>query len=410
MDVPSARPITRSNIRVALYCATVFLFLALCILRAPAIFGGRFWAEEGLYYAIFHSGGWQKNLFIGPGYPMVLTNAAVLLSSLIPLQWAPLVTTYIGLGAQVILVVFITLWSERAGFNSINTLLIVAVVAVLPHSAELLANTTNLQWLFAAIALMILLDHGMTSPWLACTILFFCGLSGLAPALLLPAFALKSWLDRTWGSAAQLISLGASASIIIFIGLRYGTQLPARSYPLDPVLYIKALSIQGIVSPLAGFAAAAQIGRWYAFSKEQLGPVLVAIGTASVIFAAFAFALWRSTERRDLFLLGAAYWVSVILGIFGALEPSNLIPWPVVRYFFVPNLILLLLIGKIGMTKPWITAGVFSYIFLIHLWPDPTLQRTFFQGPSWSDELARTEAGRNDRIKIWPNGWTIKMN
>jgi len=64
----------------------VLLYAMLCIARAPQIFAGRFWAEEGVYYAIFaHMTPLESLLYAGLGYPMLVSNALVLAARLVPI-------------------------------------------------------------------------------------------------------------------------------------------------------------------------------------------------------------------------------------------------------------------------------------------------------------------------------------
>ena len=247
----------------ALQAMIIAAYGVFCILRAPQIFAGRFRAEEGVYYEYLQHGASFRSLFsIAHSYPIVLTNVSVLIASFFPVEYAPVVTTAVGFAAQLLLVALLVLWHERIGLDLMTSALIAAALVVIPHSAELYASSSKLQWLAAAIDVVILLDRGRSSTWFSCGFLFIGALSGIAPAMLLPAFLLKWWLDRSRVSIAQFLCLAVPSIAIIVIGRMFLPQNPARSYPLDPELYLGVISTHTI-SDLFGFDVAAELSQWY---------------------------------------------------------------------------------------------------------------------------------------------------
>jgi hypothetical protein len=172
--------------------ALVCLYGAICVLRAPHAFAGRFWAEEGLYYELFQTLSVVSSLFYaGAGYPVFLTNASVLLAELFPVEYAPVITTLVGLGALLTLLVLVLIWSERLGLDKGMAGIVAALIIMLPHTAELTANATNLQWIAAGTCVLVLLLPGNASTRLSCCVVFIAGLAGPATILLIPAFIVK---------------------------------------------------------------------------------------------------------------------------------------------------------------------------------------------------------------------------
>lgn len=394
----------------ALQTIIIIAYGVFSILRAPKIFAGRLRAEEGVYYGLFQYGTAFKNLFLtGPGYPIVLTNASVLLAGLFPVQYAPLVTTAIGFAVQILLVALLVLWHERIGLNLVTSALIAAALIVIPHSAELYASTTKLQWLAAMIDVVILIDLGVGSARLSCGILFVGALSGIAPALLLPAFLLKWWLDRSRVSIAQFACLAAPSAAIFIIGRLFLAQNPTRTYPLNPELYLSIISVHS-VSEFFGFNTAAHVAHWYIRSAGSIEVLLVSAASVALIGCVFAFGVSRDATRRASLLLAAAYWVSAIVGIFGALQPQALIGSPFLRYLFLPNVTLLLLIGHLGSRlKPWIGVTVLAWVVAVNVRTPPTLQATFFEGPSWRAQIPADGIKKATIVNIWPPGLTITL-
>jgi len=395
--------------RGALEATVIAAYGALCILRAPKIFAGRFRAEDGTIYELFQHGTAFKNLFItGHSYPVVLTNISVLTASLFPVEYAPLVTTAIGFAAQILLIALLVLWHERLGLNLVTSALIAAALVVIPHAAELYASPSKLQWLAAATGLVILLDRG-GSPWFSCGVLFVAALSGIAPAMLLPAFLLKCWLDRSHVSVAQFLCLAVPSATILIIGRLFLPQHPARSYPLDPELYLSIISAH-TVSEFFGFDAAAELSHWYLRSAGSPEVMLASLLSVALIGAAFALGVSREATRRTSLLLAAAYWVAAVVGIFGALEPQELVGKPYLRYLFVPNVALLLLIGHLGSRlRPWLGALALAWVVAVNVQVPPTLRAIFFTGPAWRAQIPEDGIRKPTIVTIWPPNVTITL-
>jgi hypothetical protein len=117
--------------------ALVGVYSAICVLRAPHAFAGRFWAEEGIYYGLFQTQSVISSLFYaGAGYPLFLTNASVLGAELFPVEYAPVITTLVGLAALLTLLTLILRWGERLGLKKAVAGIIAALLIMLPHTAE----------------------------------------------------------------------------------------------------------------------------------------------------------------------------------------------------------------------------------------------------------------------------------
>ena len=75
--------------------------VSLIVLRYPNfVFKPRFWAEEAVYFEIFYSldHWWQSfNLLIYPAYYLFLSRLGPSLATVFPIEYAPLVTSFVGL-------------------------------------------------------------------------------------------------------------------------------------------------------------------------------------------------------------------------------------------------------------------------------------------------------------------------
>ena len=383
------------------YCGFSFL-------RAPHVFLGRFWAEEGLYYGLFQKlSAFNALIYAGAGYPMFLTNGSVLLAELLPVKYAPFITTALGLGALFTLVAMILLWSDRLGMDKMMAGIIASIIIVLPHTAEVTANATNLQWIAASIGVVVLLLPAEKPQQFSWCVLFLAGLAGPASILLAPSFALKCALDRSRSSWIQLACLLVPAAIITAVMLET-RQLSTRSYPLDPDLYVSVLSTQSAMTLFFGFDVSLAITSWYRAAPSAPWVFLIKIASTAVVLTAFLIGLAIRDTRRASVLLASAYFISVFAGVFAAINPYELIN-PLSRYIFAPNIMLLLLLGIVASrVAPLIGTIMFVAVLAVHTLPNK-IPAFLFDGPSWRAQIPDGEIRKPTEVEIWPNGWTVTL-
>ena len=388
--------------------ALVCLYGAVCVLRAPQVFSGRFWAEEGLYYGLFPTLSFLSSLFYAAaGYPVILTNASVLLSELVPVAYAPVITTVVGLGALLTLLVLILLWSERLGLDNAMAGIIAALIIMLPHTTEVTANATNLQWIAAAICVLVLLLPADGSKVFSCCVAFIAGLAGPATILLIPAFILKCALDRSRSSWMQLACLLLSAAVIGIVMLG-ANQSTTRSHPLDPDLYLSVVSTQSAMTVFFGFDASLAVTSWYRVAPDAVSALLVKMISSAAVAVPFAIGFAFHETRRASSLLAAAYWVSAFVGTFRAIGPYELIN-PLSRYFFAPNVILLLLLGILGSRLAPLTGTVLlAGLLAIHSLPNK-IPALVFEGPSWRAQIPDGGIQKPTEVNVWPSGWKVTL-
>jgi len=407
-DILFPRTDPHGALRLLFPWALVGFYGAICVLRAPQVFSGRFWAEEGIYYGLFPTLSFIGSIFYAAaGYPVILTNASVLLSELVPVAYAPAITTLVGLAALVTLLALILLWSERLGLNNAIAGIVAALVIMLPHTAEVTANSTNLQWIAAAICVLVLLLPEDASKRFPCCVVFIAGFAGPAPLLLIPAFLLKCALDRSRSSWMQLACLLLPAAVITILMLR-ANQTAIRSYPFDPDLYLSVISNQSAMTVFLGFDVSLAFTAWYRAAPGAVAALFVKIVSCGVIALVFAIGFAFHETRRASILLAAAYWVSAFVGTFGALGSYELIG-PLGRYFFAPNLTLLLLLGILGSRlAPLTGTALLGGLLAIHSLPNkiPVL---VFHGPSWRAQIPDSGIHKPTTINIWPDGWTVTL-
>ncbi|MBV1881506.1 MAG: hypothetical protein KUG82_07725 [Pseudomonadales bacterium] len=124
IEFPSGnKPITNNGISertVSLLLLGLYLLCALIKMRGFWR-TGRFWAEEGkvFYSQLLELPWYDAIVFQYNGHLEFSTNAIVYLSTLTPLFFAPLVTTYLSLGVQVLPIALIICYRNHLKISPI---------------------------------------------------------------------------------------------------------------------------------------------------------------------------------------------------------------------------------------------------------------------------------------------------
>ncbi len=126
IEIPRMKVFIRNNYKVLLFVS----FIWIIFLREPSLFiEPRFWAEEGsvyISYAYTHS--WYENL-LAPhlGYYSLFNNLiASIATKVVPLTYAPFVTTFGAFIVQIISFLII-LWGDSICWNNIYKRIIVSL-------------------------------------------------------------------------------------------------------------------------------------------------------------------------------------------------------------------------------------------------------------------------------------------
>jgi len=178
--------------------------LFLVYLRAPnLLIHPRLWAEEGsvfLQYAYQYP--WHITI-LSPhqGYYSFLTNFVSLFARVVPLQYAPFITTYTALVIQMIPYVII-LWGKSCLWNNPMRKIIGCMIVLLSPAAtgEVWLNTTNVHFHLCVISFLILLEPvdniSRVRRTLYRVLLLIGGLTSVPSVFLLPLFVISALQER----------------------------------------------------------------------------------------------------------------------------------------------------------------------------------------------------------------------
>jgi hypothetical protein len=200
--------------------ATLFVVAGALYLRKPGVFARpQFWAEDGsvFYYqavvdrapAVFKPYG---------GYLHLVPRLTAALAAACDPLYAP--TVFLAVSLLLTLGVAAACFSPRVDLPC-RPLLALSLVLV-PHTGEVFANLTNLQWILALGFLLLLLAEDARTPWQQCVDLgsvILLGLTGPFVVLWLPLFWWRFRRRRTSaaGILAGMATVLAGAQIVVLV-------------------------------------------------------------------------------------------------------------------------------------------------------------------------------------------------
>jgi hypothetical protein len=401
--------------------AAVFLisFLVLFSHRPDAILNAQFYAEDGArFYADAYEFGWRCLLMPYGGYLSTLLRLIGLLTQLVPFGLAPLLMNLCALAIQILPVnLFLSARFRAIPYNVrvFGSLLYLA----LPNAFEIHANTTNIQWHLALLALLVLLSEAEAAKawrYFDYAVLSFALVDGPLGILLIPVAAVLLWLRRDRRTAASLWVMIPFAALQSLFILFSNSRRPApNGASLERLTGI--LGGQIFLSSVLGVRTFAQVflfgDRRLLFSVEAAamiaGLVLVVYGFRSAPF-----------ELR-LFILFAAGVLILALSHPLAGPETNFPQWQYLqipgrssRYYFFP--ILAFYASLFWLASPGVSKGVryvaFAFLLLLPIgvyrdWRYPRFADLHFQ--SYAATFEQATVGDQVTIPINPIGWEMQL-
>lgn len=190
---------------------SVFAAVAIvAVVRSPEILlSGRFWAEEGtMWWANARASNALETLLYVPdlaGYFMLNTNVSFVIAGIFPLQYQPLIVTWLAvLTMATPAMVYLSVSRSHPTIWRVVVALFMMVGAPLLEP-EVFSNAINAQVFLGLGAVLVLVyddeSHAPRRSLLAFLVL--AGLSGMYAAILAPLFALKALSDNPTRSSTE---------------------------------------------------------------------------------------------------------------------------------------------------------------------------------------------------------------
>jgi len=393
----------------------------------------RFWAEEGtLHFAYSYNHPWYQAL-IHPqvGYLNFYPNLATVLATLVPLEFAPLVTTLAALLVQLIPIVIILLSSSMLWKGWLRKIIGSAIVLFVPLTNEVWLNTINSFTYFAAIAFLILLEDIPQSSfkrWLFRILLIFAGLSGVLACSLIPLFFILAWLDKSrerWLQTA-LLSICAVIQLIMIFSFRGRGDISQRFFWIGFSTLGATFWTQSILLFTTGYQNAHEWGKFFRFMFMKQ-PALFMLWGKSLFVAALALigtATLNLTRRLRVIFLSSIAIMILLFTVFSIIPDkySFFITGWHQRAFLAPNMILgwMLLAGIrfpqgkgtsafirksvaclcaacLALALGWGSYRYFTYRVPQSEWYD------------WRSEVTAWEENPQYQLRIQPDPWKMEL-
>ena len=393
----------------------ILLFFGISFFKSQSIFlDPRLWAEEGsnFYQNCVASSTLYCLTRTFMGSYLILTNTITYLSTLVPVLYAPLVTTYLTLLLHLALVAQIVVFSRAYALSRVTTALLVSAIALLPAMSEVWMTSTNVQWLTGVSVLWLFV---MPTGWLeqhwkgAAFWSAICGLSGIPAAIMTPLFVARGIIDR---SRAILLIGAVLAACTIFqaVILAETPMSHYRSFPTNLLTLVGPLLLQTVLAPLFSPDFATALGQAAGTERVVAGTALW--GTAIVGFGVVVLIVKAAWSRVPtcLLILTLVAWVFVTLvQIFGGLGSE----WFLSglggsRYFLFGSMCLCIVLAwatlaeikmlksaAMGLLSVAVLSGALAAAF------SPALYSRF-TGPSWRQQIDSCPPAKSCHVVIWP--------
>jgi len=363
--------------------------------RMPDAFSHpQFWAEDGtIFFLDAHSGGWRALLDPYSGYLHLIPRAVAWLAELLPYELIP--EAYFSVAVALTLFTCWLTLSPRLELP-LKPLLALAIVAV-PHDGEVWGTLTNVQWVLP-LGMLVLALMRRAKKWLSleALYLFAVGLSGPFCVLVLPVYALVSYLRKDRYTAV-LTGVTATCAVIQTVCVLTHPSWPIAPAPHDLTLWWEVPMTRTFGSLVGSGGAFHMAGSFVLF--------VLAVGALT----------WFVVNERANRLERAAVALFMTAALFGGLwkfRDALGALLPLVknngdRYFYIPKVLLLWLMIMVLESKARVVAAVGLGLAAFTTLVDPSREpRRLKQWDTYADELRE---GEPVDIPINPEPWVVHV-
>jgi hypothetical protein len=313
--------------------------------RSDALFHPQFWAEDGhTFYHDAYTYGVQTLFWPLGGYFNSLSRLVALISTLIPLVWAPCFFAIVAFLIQMIPPAL--LLSQRMAIavpSNLSRLAIAYFYAANPNTTEININLTDAQWHLAMASFLIIVlsenRHGVLR-FCELALLTISGLSGPFSIFLAPFAAYEYWSRRSSQSLTNLaIVVGLGAIQLSTIMLGSDTARGSNPLGVSLIRFFEILSNQISLGGLVGD----KIMVITIYEIKTYEPLL-AVFMAMIFFVIIWFAWVRGPQLFGKAFLFCALMLAAALKaplVAGQAERWDIMTYPGngMRYYIMPVMV-----------------------------------------------------------------------
>jgi hypothetical protein len=422
---------------IALKSIMTVMVIFVVYLRLPELLTEpRFWAEEGTsYFSFAYSHHWLINL-LSPqyGYNTLYNSIATSLATIVPLEYAPFVTTYLAFIVQVS-VSSAVIWWDIPILDSLFKKFVIAIFIQILAYARIWVTTIGVQyWLCILSFLILLYNHN------ACTrkvsvlhncLLVLNGLTGILSCVLLPAFALKYLKTKSRQvmihTAILSVCLLVQVSVFCYALASKAPGLERRfldcnlTYMLSKLVTFEfsvpffgqgLFQVPSIVDMEARLRNVTSIITGPSIFSYQFD--MLEIGSGLLILCYLLILTWKKFKQLDTQLIAISLFMVTTISTYFSVNRSG---GP--RYTFAPSIMIMVLVVSVVNDKTVsktlrsiaallvILSLTFSFkeyrIVMMGFAYDPTW-------PKWEEELRIWKTNPDYLLKIWPPPWQMTLS
>lgn len=382
----------------------LFIFFIVVFREFDLFLHPRFWAEEGrVYFLAAYSEGLKAILFSHQGYFSLTPNIATYLSTLLPLQLAPIPTLIFSFIVTLIPGIFI-IYSKSYYLNSFfSKFMAILIVYFVANTEEVWLNTINSQFWFVIIIFLVLMENKSSISRARSNAYFFLtlasGLSGVPANFLAPFFLFKYSTERSKADL-KLFYVLLVTSFIQFFYILVLSDYSSSRFVFDGEKIISAVktSIYGIVHHPFAFNSDVTPKFALIFSliiigllitkKNLMKTTIVLIIPFFVSFLMTFTSLGMQGGGRYFFPVAVIY----VLSVFYLIRENNLsLNLKILVYVFLFSAIVL---------------GIQKYPFKPGFSTHPEWHK-------WGDEVVKFQNGEQDFISLYPQWknayWSVEL-
>jgi hypothetical protein len=375
----------------------LLVIVILCWRRSIAFMLPQFFAEDGAFYSDALTNGAGSVVTPFAGYH----HFAIRLVAWATVQFDSLYAPNIFLFASVLTTIAVTAACFSSRIDLPCRPLFALSIVLVPHTCEVFANLTNINWILALGLVLLMLAKDPTTPlqWAAdIIVMILTGLSGPFVVIWLPLLVWRAYRRKSTASATIALLALACSAVHIFAQRTYHVETPIDQFPLRDWIDVPMMRLVGCLI-LPG-ALAQTMTTW----------LLVSLGISF-----FAFVLWRGSKsdtcEQVWIVFGALLLLlGIVLYKFRFELDQILSPENGDRYFYIQKVLLLwILIYGFGPHPVWRRiSAVLALASLVasssHFrWSEP------YKDYDWPTYSATIRNGDAVVVPVNPPGWMMPI-
>ena len=410
--------------------------IALNFVRCPdLLLNPRFFAEEGsTYFSCAFQKSFLANIFSAHyGYYTLYNQIATSFATLVPLEYAPLVTTLMSLLVQVGISLYV-LWGELPLFDTPWRRAVLALAIPLISWPGHWLTIIGTQCWFGAGTFLLLLTSGssrkLSGYVCRAGYLILAGLTGVLSCFMIPAYLWRAAREKSgefFGYAAILFFC-----LLVHIGVLLDA-LHSRSPELSTRFIFNSFEtvlgktvVYQFAIPFTGRGIYEQqylvdigsdiknvVENFFGINLFIFDQFIVPVIIGLAIIMLTAFIIWLNRSRHEVQVMAVAL---ISVSILSNLCSVNSAGGP--RYYFIPSLILLALfmcIHEMKSYRPVVAATALLVVTTLlgngYEYRSIMYKQAYSPDyPDWRAELELWRMTPSYQINIWPKSWKMNLD